>query len=394
MSFRFTIGKKIGTGFGILILLIFVVFGATFVAVNNGIQTFKKNDKTSNELIHNLTPSKEEVVKLKSLIIESRQLAVQWANDQTRNDVGFKIRLKHLINDDIPNTIEDLHGLSKLWEAKENSEDDIDLLNDISDNIVKLFEQYKEIMKLLPDISSYDDPLSFISVRLITDQNGEVVNLISRINNNLIRLQNSIETKEKDALSLVRTSSEESRSQFQSLSLYWWLAGCSIIFAILIAIFTTNTIVKPLNKLRDVILSLGKGIFPEKLVRVRNDEVGDMSNAIFELVGGLQKTTDFAREVGQSNFSAPYTPLSSEDELGHELLKMRDELAETERILEKKVEQRTEEVVKQRDENERQRLKLEDLYKAVEVMGSYILLQQQVYDMQSDYKTLSFLLKI
>lgn len=51
MSFKFTIGKKIGAGFGLLILLIIVVFGATFLAVDNGIQTFKENDKTSKELI-------------------------------------------------------------------------------------------------------------------------------------------------------------------------------------------------------------------------------------------------------------------------------------------------------------------------------------------------------
>mgnify|MGYP000294525967 CR=1 FL=1 len=79
----------------------------------------------------------------------------------------------------------------------------------------------------------------------------------------------------------------------------------------------------------------------------------------------MKKTTHFAEEVGQSNFNSPYKPLSDEDVLGHALLKMRDELAETERILEQKVKERTEEVVRQRDENERQRLKLEDLYKAV-----------------------------
>jgi serine phosphatase RsbU (regulator of sigma subunit) len=365
MNFRFTIGKKIGTGFGILILLIVVVFGATFFAVNNGIQTFQENDKTSNELINNLTPSKEAVVSLKSLILESKQLAVQWVNDQTRNDVGFKIRLKHIINEDIPTTLSKLKDLSDNWELKENSEDDIDLLNDIEKNTDLLFKQYEQIMTLLPDISSYDDPFNFISARQITDQNGDVVNYLSRIVNNLIRLQNSIELKENNALTFVRKSSEESRSKFQGLRLYWFLAVCLIIIAIIVAIFTTKTIVRPLNDLRNVILSLGKGIFPQKRVRVRDDEVGDMSNAIFDLAGGLSRTTDFAREVGQSNFNSPYTPLSSEDELGHALLKMRDELAETERILEMKVKQRTEEVVQQRDENERQRLKLEDLYKAV-----------------------------
>ena len=41
---------------------------------------------------------------------------------------------------------------------------------------------------------------------------------------------------------------------------------------------------------------------------------------------------------------------------------MKDELAETERILEQKVKERTEEVVKQKDEIDSQRSKLEELY--------------------------------
>ena len=90
-----------------------------------------------------------------------------------------------------------------------------------------------------------------------------------------------------------------------------------------------------------------------------------MSLAMNNLVDGLKSTTEFARNVGQSKFDTEYTPLSENDELGHALLKMRDELAETERILEQKVKERTEEVVKQRDEIEHQREKLEELYKDV-----------------------------
>ena len=65
-----------------------------------------------------------------------------------------------------------------------------------------------------------------------------------------------------------------------------------------------------------------------------------------------QETTDFAHEIGQSNFDYQYQPLSDDDVLGHALLKMKDELAETERILEEKVQARTEEVVKQKAEIE------------------------------------------
>jgi serine phosphatase RsbU (regulator of sigma subunit)/HAMP domain-containing protein len=361
MGFRFTIGKKIGTGFGVLILFIIVVFGATFFAVNNGIETFRKNDQTSNELIEIITPSKEKVTKLRLLLNESKQLAIQWVNDQSRNDVPDKERLKNLIKENIPFTISEVDNLSKKWTDK----NDLESFSKAVGKIDTLFAFYEEIMSLLPDIASYDDLISSFTARLYVSQDGEVPVFYGKIDQNLNTLQNNLEKKEQDALALVRSSSEESKSKFEGLTFYWYLGGLLIIFAIFIAVFTTNSIVKPLRGLRDILMSLSKGIFPKVRPKVTDDEIGDMSQAMNGLVDGLQKTTDFAREVGQSNFNYPYRPLSDEDVLGHALLKMRDELAETERILEQKVKERTEEVVLQRDEIERQRLKLEDLYKDV-----------------------------
>lgn len=360
MSFRFTIGKKIGTGFGVLIVFIIVVFGATFLAVNNGIETFEENDKTSNQLINVLTPSKEYVIALKALTVESRQLAAQWVNDQSRNDVDHKMRFKAIIDKDIPATMEKLEDISTKW----TDEQDFELFSVLKDQFVTLFANYQQMMNYLPNISSYDDAINVFQARALVDQNG-VGEDMTDLFKNLDFLEKSIVKKQQRALDLVRSSSGESRTKFQSLQIYWLLGACLIIFAIFIAVFTTNTIVKPVNNLREILLSLGKGIFPRQEIEIRNDEIGDMSSAVVDLVDGMKKTTHFAEEVGQSNFNAPYQPLSNEDVLGHALLKMRDELAETERILEQKVKERTEEVVRQRDENERQRLKLEDLYKAV-----------------------------
>src|SRR5690606_31547996 len=104
---------------------------------------------------------------------------------------------------------------------------------------------------------------------------------------------------------------------------------------------------------------------PTEKMRVSNDEIGEMAIALNNMVEGFRRTTEFSRQVGSGNFDYHYQPLSSEDTLGHALLKMRDDLAENERILEQKVVERTEEVVRQRDEIERQRLKLEELYKDV-----------------------------
>lgn len=361
MSFRFTIGKKIGTGFGILILFIIVVFGATFLAVNNGISTFQENDKTSTQLIDVITPSKEGVTKLRTLVNESKLLAIQWVEIQSRNDVPDKIRLTNLMEQNIPETQKGILALSEKWE----DEEDLSNLKKAIGKIDTLFIYYLDIMMLLPDIASYDDPFNSLSARFIVAQDGDVPVLAGKIDQNLLTIQNSLERKEVNALELVKTSSDQSKENFESLVFYWYLGGGLIVFAILIAIFTTNTIVKPLQSLRSVLLSLGKGIFPETVINVTNDEIGDMSSAMIELVDGLKKTTDFAREVGQSNFDYPYQPLSDEDVLGHALLKMKDELAETERILEQKVKERTEEVVKQKDEIASQNERLEELYKDV-----------------------------
>ncbi|MFT4599913.1 MAG: serine phosphatase RsbU (regulator of sigma subunit)/HAMP domain-containing protein [Arenicella sp.] len=361
MSFRFTIGKKIGTGFGVLILFIIVVFGATFLAVNNGISTFQENDETSNELIEVITPSKESVTKLRTLVNESKLLAVQWVDIQSRNDVPDKTRLKNLMEQNIPETQAEIVVLADRW----TDQQDLQSLNRASGILDTIFLFYDEIMTLLPDIASYDDVFNSLSARLIVSQDGDVPVLAGKIDLNLLTLENSLENKEEAALALVKNSSGEAKEKFESLTFYWLLGGGLIIFAILIAVFTTNTIVKPVQSLRRVLLSLGKGIFPDTKIEVTNDEIGDMSSAMIELVDGLQKTTDFANQIGQSNFDYPYAPLSDEDVLGHELIKMKDELAETERNLEQKVKERTEEVVKQKDEIESQNQRLEELYKDV-----------------------------
>lgn len=361
MSFRFTIGKKIGTGFGVLIVFIIVVFGATFLAVNNGISTFQENDKTTSELIQVLTPSKEKVTKLRILVNDSKLLAIQWVDRVGRNDTPDKLRLVTLMEQNIPNTRDEILALSENWE----DQNDISMLTSAIGKIDTLFTYFEEVTILLPDIASYNEPFNVLSANFIVAQDGEVPVLAGKIDQNLLTLQNSLEKKEADALELVKTSSEESKQNFQQLTYYWLLGACLIIFAILIAVFTTNSIVKPVRSLRSILLSLGKGIFPETEIQVRNDEIGDMSSAMIELVDGLKKTTTFAENVGQSNFNYPYKPLSDEDVLGHALLKMKDELAETERILEQKVKERTEEVVKQKDEIESQNQRLEELYKDV-----------------------------
>ena len=54
-----------------------------------------------------------------------------------------------------------------------------------------------------------------------------------------------------------------------------------------------------------------------------------------------RRTREFSLQVGQGQFEAEYTPLSEDDALGQAILKMRDDLANNEREMEAKVDQRT-----------------------------------------------------
>lgn len=361
MNLKLTIGRKIGLGFGFLILLIIIVFGSTYFSVNKGIDTFEEFNKTSTVLIESITPSKEKISKLSLLVNESKQLAVQWVARPGGSENPNKLRLVNFIDRQIPEKISEIEIQSKKWKDTNN----VALFRDIEQLVGELFLCYEKIMTLLPDLASYDAVLMFFQANDLVSEEGDIDKLNKQIQYKLRTLQQNFERQEEKLLAISAASSINAQNRFQDLTMYWILGVGLIVLALIIAIFTTRSIVTPVRYLKKVLLALGKGIIPNSSARVSNDEIGEMSDAMNHLVSGLKKTTQFARDVGQSRFDSPYKPLSENDELGHALLVMRDELKETERNLEQKVKERTEEVVKQRDEIEKQREKVQELYKDV-----------------------------
>ena len=153
---------------------------------------------------------------------------------------------------------------------------------------------------------------------------------------------------------------------FNFLNRFVLLLGITLVIGgIFIALYTTRSITKPIQVLKKMLLSMGMGILPKERIQTRSDEVGEMGIALNELIQSMEQTTEFAKETGAGKFDANYKPLSKDDSLGHALLKMRDDLAENERSLERKVMERTEEVVRQKSEIENKNEELEILYKQV-----------------------------
>jgi serine phosphatase RsbU (regulator of sigma subunit)/HAMP domain-containing protein len=331
---RFTLGKKIGGGFSVVVILLLIVFFYTFSVVNEAI---KSNDKFLNVD----QPSLFVINQLKDDLSKTHTYMQQWVIDESRPDEQFKLDAKLMLDSIIKSDLDTIDQLTNKWMKQSSGIEEFKI---IAADVSALIDGYNsEVRNVLIDISSYQDGFSALVAQTnFEDINSSYESILKAINK-LSHIRTQIADKQQI----------ETNQRFSSLINNILLISIIIVIGtITIAIFTTISITQPVQRLKSILLSLGRGVFPKSQLKPSNDEIGEMSEAMNSLVTGLKETTDFAHEIGQSNFDYEYQPLSDEDVLGHALLKMKDELAETERILEEKVQARTEEVVKQKAEIE------------------------------------------
>ncbi len=358
---RFTVGRKIGLGFVIVGILMLTVFTTTIYIVNGAQDTLEGSIESNKQYTEVGFPT---VVSLKKLQDDVTNLKVHVNNwvFNTSNDLSALVSMNKILDTLIPQDIDTLNSIVKKWDKDANADkkqfEEIKvLINDVNDQIDF------GIREVLTDFNAKTDPTNFFMASTALDEINPALEEI------LNDVQNLLD-KKNDESAVQKT---EMTSQFSDTSGRFNLLFNIIIIALIalaagtlvIALITTKSITGPVYQLKGILIDLGKGIFPKDKIEPSNDEIGEMSIAMNQLVDGLKGTTNFANEVGKSNFDTEYTPLSDDDVLGHALVKMRDELAESERILEAKVIERTAEVVRQKEEIERQSEKLEELYQDV-----------------------------
>ena len=346
MRFRFTIGRRIGFGFGVLVILTLFAFGLTMLTIK---QSNDINDK--NTTIY--TPSVNALRELNVTMLNSKMLIYNWVNTQGESE--DKPKLKKLIYDEYPALKIQINQLAAHWTTDEKND-----IQGIFGLIDILFEKsHKYIMSKLNSFAAYDELEVKFEMSSVLNE-GEEINVKTRLI--LDQLDKLISTQQANAAENI----VEMDQSFARLRLVVIVLGLALLVGgFLIAFITVLSIIKPVNELKRILQKMKLGVMPEEKIRERNDEIGEMSLALNQLVEAMNQTTQFAREVGSGNFDSHYKPLSEQDTLGHALLKMRMDLAENERFLEQKVEERTAEVVRQKQEIEMQKIKMEVLFNHV-----------------------------
>ncbi len=325
MKFKFTIGKKIGAGFGILVLLTLVIFIFTNITLN-------KSKQINDAIINLYNPSVDALEDLNVIIVKSKMLITNWVFIQSGNDNENKTQLRKLIKEDFPKAKNTIVELAKNWTEEE--QESMNSIFGIIEEDGGLFFLHNEVMEALNSFESYEDPMAMFMVRPMVE-GGEIEELTNTIFKDL---ENIISIHKEHASHV----SDQMIMSFDNLKLVVQGSGLFLLIGgILIAWLTVVSIVKPVQQLKRILQSLGKGIFPKEKIKDRTDEIGEMSNALIDLVDGLKRTTDFSKEIGSGNFNSRYDPLSDQDTLGHALQKMNNDLKELTTNLEEKVAERT-----------------------------------------------------
>ena len=307
MKFRFSVANKIGIGFGVLIL--FVILNILFS--NN---TLRKNDQIRERITMLYQPSNQAITELTILLTDSKALIKNWVFDKT-DSTKYKKSLIKLHELSYPELNKRLVQISNSWELNNKRNLDSVLLS--IDSL--LFEQ-RLIMDLLADSIDYRNSRRHAEIDEMIKENGSVMILTDRVLTKLKNLNNEFISN----IARENKAMTEANDDFKFLIIW---AGVILFFAIIIIAFiVTGTLVRPINKLKRILISMSQGELPEKSVTARADEIGEMGKALNDLINGLKKISQFSKEIGKENYTSKFEPLGKNDELGNALLLMRANL--------------------------------------------------------------------
>lgn len=100
----------------------------------------------------------------------------------------------------------------------------------------------------------------------------------------------------------------------------------SMITAISVSISLANSLVRRIRNTKYVLTEVSMGKIPEKVEDSSKDEIGEMLASLNKYVESIGTTSHFASEIGHGNFDVSFEPLSNQDQLGHALIGMRNNL--------------------------------------------------------------------
>jgi signal transduction histidine kinase/CheY-like chemotaxis protein len=300
-----TIRKKIYWGFSVLVCL-FVINGAITII------TLNKNKKSASNLSNVIDPSLQAMDDLKKMMLESKMYTTNWVFLRYKEE--DKDSLKRLHSPEYRQLRSRLDSYAEKWPNSIW----VDSLNNVYIGFEQLLRIERSIMGSLGEFKDYDDPVTKLEAeRKVEEEVLPRTTALMRSLSNVIAFEQGVRAEVNSRL--------ESSSQLLS-KIIILQSVVIIIVGFFLSSYFAKGIIRPINKLREIVNDLGKGITRIIKDNGNGDEIGEMVRSVNSLSEKLRATATFAHEVGTRNFNIPFQPLSEDDTLGKALISMRDNL--------------------------------------------------------------------
>ena len=271
-NIKLNITRKLGLGFGVILVLIFA----------NGILTFTSisNSRNQNKILTEVySPSSDKLHEFAAMVTNSKMLIRNWVFIDKQSGTPDKIKLQELHGTEFPALRDDIKSYTDGWE-----DGDVTRIDSLFHSVDSLFQMQQYIMSSLNSFDAYEDAMVLFEVEPQVQEGGEVISLADQLIGNLDYLANKYLQMSDEAL--LKTNS--------SFSFLRWFIGIMSLIIIVISFGTAyvlyKTIVYPLNKGVEFAQSIGKGDLTAKVEVQQDDEIGDLSKALVNMADNLKKT--------------------------------------------------------------------------------------------------------
>jgi HAMP domain-containing protein len=295
---------KIMLGYAVIILL---AFATTLVSMYTAWQN-RAMDKQVSDASYPMILALKETEMLAS---ESFKLTNNWVYQPNLKE---KEKLQGIHATEVTKQVDDLLRISaKMEDAAAVTE-----TNDIVNGLNSLIAEEQVVMDKLKSDESYSDDVVVDEAitamdKKITPANKALRNLIAQASNHQNQLLQNVKDRKESSSNMLT---------------YLYISNILlfVFIGIYASYFSTNAITKPIAGLSDLITMLSKGKFVSVTLKKGKDEIGNMAEAIENMLLGLKAKAEFADNIGKGNYESNFQLLSDEDAMGGALITMRDNL--------------------------------------------------------------------
>ena len=218
-----------------------------------------------------------------------------------------------------------------------------DTINSLSDIIVENSDEYEKSILTEEGRKKYND---FIEAR--KDYRGHLDEIIKLINqgeideanqvingvgkDSALKEQETIKVLVDDKLLLAKQTADNNTKLANTVSIVMTLITIfGFILALILGIFLSQSISKPIGVATDLANEIGKGDLEVKVPEIylkRGDEIGKLSAAYKMMIDSLKIKSDVIEKISQGDLTVNPTAVSDKDNLGKSLIVMVDSLNE------------------------------------------------------------------